>query len=38
GSKKKLFPQINFLGSLLIAGCITSTDPVLSALIVGKKK
>ncbi|CAB69632.1 plasma membrane/prospore membrane sodium ion/proton antiporter Nhe1/Sod2 [Schizosaccharomyces pombe] len=31
-----LFPQINFLGSLLIAGCITSTDPVLSALIVGE--
>lgn len=31
-----VFPQINFLGSLLIAGCITSTDPVLSALIVGE--
>ncbi|WBW71124.1 plasma membrane/prospore membrane sodium ion/proton antiporter Nhe1/Sod2 [Schizosaccharomyces osmophilus] len=31
-----LFPKITFLGSLLIAGCITSTDPVLSALIVGE--
>ncbi|EPX71639.1 plasma membrane sodium ion/proton antiporter Sod2 [Schizosaccharomyces octosporus yFS286] len=31
-----LFPKVTFLGSLLIAGCITSTDPVLSALIVGE--
>ncbi|EPY50436.1 plasma membrane sodium ion/proton antiporter Sod2 [Schizosaccharomyces cryophilus OY26] len=31
-----LFPNITFLGSLLVAGCITSTDPVLSSLIVGE--
>lgn len=33
-----LFPRLNFAHGLLISGCITATDPVLAAAIVGKGK
>ncbi|ODQ79423.1 hypothetical protein BABINDRAFT_161823 [Babjeviella inositovora NRRL Y-12698] len=33
-----LFARLNFADALLISGCITATDPVLAAAIVGKGK
>lgn len=31
-----LFPTLSFLSCLAIAACLTPTDPVISAAIVGK--
>ena len=31
-----VFPPINFVSSLVIAACLTPTDPIISAAIVGK--
>jgi NhaP-type Na+/H+ or K+/H+ antiporter len=30
-----LFPQLNFISCLAIAACLTPTDPIISAAIVG---
>ncbi|KAI0744989.1 Sodium/hydrogen exchanger family-domain-containing protein [Earliella scabrosa] len=32
-----LFPPLNFISSLLVAACLTPTDPIISAAIVGGK-
>ncbi|KAI0779988.1 Sodium/hydrogen exchanger family-domain-containing protein [Fomes fomentarius] len=32
-----LFPPLNFISSLVIAACLTPTDPIISAAIVGGK-
>ena len=31
-----LFPNLNFLSSLAIAACLTSTDPIVCATIIGR--
>ncbi|KAL5507268.1 hypothetical protein ACEPAH_6724 [Sanghuangporus vaninii] len=37
GIIKALFPALNFVSSLTIAACLTPTDPVLAATIIGGK-
>ncbi|KAL5485193.1 hypothetical protein ACEPAI_7835 [Sanghuangporus weigelae] len=37
GVIKGLFPALDFVSSLVIAACLTPTDPVLSATIIGGK-
>ena len=37
GIIKALFPALNFVSSLAIAACLTPTDPVLAAAIIGGK-
>ncbi len=34
----KLFPILSWLESLVVAGCVTATDPVLASAVVGKGK
>ena len=31
-----LFPSLSFISCMVIAACLTPTDPVISAAIVGK--
>ena len=30
-----VFPNLNFISSMVIAACLTPTDPIISAAIVG---
>lgn len=34
---KALFPNLNFISTLVISACLTPTDPILAAAIIGGK-
>ena len=36
GVIKALFPEYNFVSALAVAACLTPTDPIICAVIVGR--